>query len=143
MLTDFFKNELINGKKSGGNPDWMLEYGRNLLKSCEKNAILFLSGDLQVNAVFYVQIVEGYRKDVLPIPPFLLARPWYAKLLKEGVPGVWDKAPISWTEDNISDMHPYQWRDQIVEIPMMGCKNSINIACAFAIAAFQIAKTFK
>ena len=113
-----FKNELINGKKSGGYPDWMLEYGRNLLKSCEKNAILFLSGDLQVNAVLYIQIVEGYRKDVLPIPPFLLARPWYAKLLKEGVPDVWDKAPISWTEVHISDMHPYQWRNQIVEIPV-------------------------
>ena len=113
-----FKNELINGKKSGGYPDWMLDYGRNLLKSCEKNAILFLFGDLQVNAVFYIQMVEEYRKDVLPIPPFLLARPWYAKLLKEGVPGVWDKAPISWTEVHISDMHPYQWRNQIVEIPV-------------------------
>lgn len=113
-----FKNELINGKKSGGYPDWMLDYGRNLLKSCEKNAILFLFGDLQVNAVFYIQMVEEYRKDVLPIPPFLLARPWYALLLKEGVPGVWDKAPISWTEVHISDMHPYQWRNQIVEIPV-------------------------
>ena len=113
-----FKNELINGKKSGGYPDWMLEYGRNLLKSCENNAILFLSGDLQVNAVLYIQIVEEYRKDVLPIPPFLLARPWYARLLKEGVPGVWDKAPISWTEIHISDMHPYQWSNQIVEIPV-------------------------
>ena len=67
-----FKSELINGKKSGGYPDWMLEYGRNLLKSCKKNAILFLSGDLQVNAVFYVQLMEEYRKDVLPIPPFLV-----------------------------------------------------------------------
>jgi tetratricopeptide (TPR) repeat protein len=113
-----FKNELINGKKSGGYPDWMLEYGRNLLKSCEKDAILFLFGDLELNAVLYIQIVEEYRKDVLPIPPFLLARPWYARLLKEGVPGVWDKAPISWTEIHISDMHPYQWSNQIVEIPV-------------------------
>ncbi len=123
-----FKSELINGKKSGGYPDWMLEYGRNLLNSCEKNAILFLSGDLQVNAVFYVQLMEEYRKDVLPIPPFLLARPWYAKLLKKGIPGVWDKAPISWTEDNILDMHPYQWRNQIVEIPISdSCMKIYNI----------------
>lgn len=28
----------------------------------------------------------------------------------------------------------------IVEIPMIGCKNSINVACAFAIAAAQIKK---
>ena len=28
----------------------------------------------------------------------------------------------------------------IVEIPMLGCKNSINVACAFAIAAAQILK---
>jgi tRNA G18 (ribose-2'-O)-methylase SpoU len=28
----------------------------------------------------------------------------------------------------------------IIEIPMLGCKNSINVACAFAIAAAQIKK---
>lgn len=28
----------------------------------------------------------------------------------------------------------------LIEIPMMGCKNSINVACAFAIAAAQIRK---
>ena len=30
--------------------------------------------------------------------------------------------------------------DYILEIPMMGCKNSINVACAFAIAAAEIKK---
>jgi len=31
--------------------------------------------------------------------------------------------------------------DHIVEIPMVGCKNSLNVACAFAIAANKIKET--
>jgi len=33
-----------------------------------------------------------------------------------------------------------QQANYIVEIPMLGCKNSINVACAYAIAAAQILK---
>jgi hypothetical protein len=39
-------------------------------------------------------------------------------LYKKGVPGALIKAPISWTETHIMDMHPYQWRKQIIEIPI-------------------------
>jgi len=32
--------------------------------------------------------------------------------------------------------------DHIVQIPMLGKKNSINVVAAFSICTFQIAKTF-
>jgi hypothetical protein len=45
------KKELIEARKFGGFPNYILEYARNILSSCEKNAILFSNQDPEINAL--------------------------------------------------------------------------------------------
>jgi tetratricopeptide (TPR) repeat protein len=108
------------GRDEGGYPAWMLEFGRNLLKSCEPDAILFTGGDADSNPVEYLQIVEGFRTDVTVIPVALLERPWFVALLKNGLNGAVRPAPVGWSEGQIEDMHPYKWQTNTVRIPVDG-----------------------
>ena len=106
------------GYEEGGYPEWLIEFGRNMLRSCERGAILFTGGDGDTNPAQYLQYVEGYRTDVTVIPVALLERPWMLSLLKNGARGVVGTAPISWTESQIQSMHPYKWRTNIIGIPV-------------------------
>ncbi len=110
--------EFRSGRQAGGYPDWMIEFGRNLLRSCAPNAILFTGGDADTNPVEYLQAVEGYRMDVTVIPLALLDRPWFVALLKKGMTGVVAPAPISWSDEQISSMHPYKWKKNVVRVPV-------------------------
>jgi tetratricopeptide (TPR) repeat protein len=106
------------GRKAGGYPDWMIEYGRNMLRSCAPNAILFTGGDADTNPVEYLQAVEGYRTDVTTIPLAILEWPRFVAVLKRGVPGILSPAPIGWSDEQIASMHPYKWKKNVVRIPI-------------------------
>ncbi|MCK9500072.1 MAG: hypothetical protein M0Q45_11285 [Bacteroidales bacterium] len=114
------KNDYINfyrmGYEKGGFPDWQIEFGRNILKSCEINAIVFLGGDFDYNAVRYLQTVENYRSDVTAIPIGHLDRPWFVKILKNGYDPLVKKAPISLSKYDIDDMRNYKWDTLQIEI---------------------------
>jgi tetratricopeptide (TPR) repeat protein len=109
-------NQLVLGKKNGGYPDWLIEYGKNILKTCEKDAILFVGGDAEANPVQYLQLVENYRNDVTVIPVCLLDRPWYVRMIKNGILNLQAAAPISWSDEQIFNMHPYKWKANTIEV---------------------------
>jgi hypothetical protein len=94
----------------------MVEYGRNLLRSCDRDAILFTYGDAGTNPVQYVQLVDDYRTDVTVIPMALLDRPWFVSVLKNGIDGAVRPAPISWSDEQIGSMRPYKWKINTIEI---------------------------
>lgn len=120
--------EFRKGKESGGYPDWLLEYGRNILKSCREDAILFLGGDADVNAVQYLQYVNGFRRDVTAIPLALLNRPWFIKMAKKGIKGYFAPLPISWSEYQIMNMHPYKWKTNRISVKIPSrLKSEYNI----------------
>jgi len=106
------------GRKEGGYPDWLLEFGRNLLKSCERDAILFTGGDPDANAVQYLQMVAGFRTDVTVIPIALLNRPWFVMLLKKGLDDAVRPAPVSWSETQVMKMRPYKWQTRTILVPV-------------------------
>jgi tetratricopeptide (TPR) repeat protein len=110
------REAIQTGRAKGGYPDWLLEYAKNILRACDPDAILFIGGDAEVNPIYYLQLVENYRKDVTVIPIALLERPWFALLLKLGLEDVLTPAPVSWTEGQILDMHPYKWSTNTIEI---------------------------
>ena len=110
--------EFRAGRRKGGYPDWMIEFGRNLLRSCDQNAILFTGGDSDTNPVEYLQCVEGYRTDVTVIPLALLDWPRFVALLKHGAPGFTAPAPISWSDRQIESMHPYKWKKNTIRVPV-------------------------
>lgn len=111
------RGALLTGREKGGFPDWLLEYGRNTLRSCQLNAILFTGGDSEINPIRYLQIIEGYRTDVLHIPIPLLRAPWFVLILKNGLENIYAPAPISWSQEQILSMHPYKWKTNIIKIP--------------------------
>lgn len=110
--------EFRQGKQAGGYPDWLIEFGRNTLRSCNRDAILFTGGDAGTNSIQYLQWVEGYRTDVTVIPGAFLDRPWFVAFLKQGVDSIVRPAPISWSDQQIESMHPYKWKTNTIRIPI-------------------------
>lgn len=108
--------ELANDK--GAYPDWLKEFGRNLMDNCEKDAILFAGGNADFDICTYLQLHENFRQDITIIPIGNIDRPWYVLFLKTGLNNGVKKINLSLTEQQIMDIHPFKWTKTIVEIPV-------------------------
>jgi hypothetical protein len=77
-------------------------YAKNMLDSCDENAILFTAGDNDTFPLLMYQVQNNYRKDVLILNTSLLQDERYFLMLKNGVldsKGI----PSSLSEDFIKD----------------------------------------
>lgn len=111
------KNELIEAKRLNAFPEYALEYARAILASCEPNTILFSNQDPAVNSLMYVQLIEGYRKDISVVCVNLLERPFYIKYIRDGMPNEIAKLPITWNDNLIMNMYSYfPWTQSDIKI---------------------------
>ncbi|GBD87401.1 hypothetical protein BMS3Abin03_01333 [bacterium BMS3Abin03] len=93
------------------------DYSYNILQSCAPNAVLFTNGDNDTFPLWYLQDVEGVRRDVKIANLSLLNTPWYIKQLKNSDPFNVGTVRIRMTNTQIDKLRPIQWKSVNVTIP--------------------------
>jgi tetratricopeptide (TPR) repeat protein len=97
-----------------------------MLAPLERDAVLLTNGDNDTFPLWYIQEVEGFRKDVRVANLSLMRTNWYIKQLKNYEPRV----PLSLSDSAIDKLGPFRDREgkvwqtnQYVVYDMMGANN--------------------
>jgi len=88
---------------------WLVEYGRDLLTSCDDDAILFTGTYIDTIVAWYLQYMEAVRRDVTVVPIGLLDKSWFLMTMKGKEDLVTRCLPISWSKEMIFQPEPHNF----------------------------------
>ncbi|MFA7290336.1 MAG: DUF2723 domain-containing protein, partial [Melioribacteraceae bacterium] len=111
LAVNFFEHN-----RSDNHVPW--DYAYNMLQSAAPNSILFTNGDNDTFPLWYLQDVEGVRRDVRIANLSLLNTPWYIKQLKNTSPYGAAKVELSMTDEQIDNIGPERFSPQDMKIPV-------------------------
>ncbi len=94
------------------------DYSYNLLQSVAPNAIIFTNGDNDTFPLWYLQDVEGVRRDVRVANLSLLNTPWYIYQLKDTEPHGTAKIKMSLSDVEIENISPVRWETTKITLPV-------------------------
>ncbi len=112
MIAETWEREFKLNQNDPRSFELVLDFGRNLLNSCEPNAILFTNGDYDTYPLWWAQEKEGLRKDVAVANLSLLNTSAFIKYLK-GPPHL---LPISFSEEEIDSLKPVKTEERPVYV---------------------------
>jgi hypothetical protein len=113
---NMFRTNLHPMSRRGHYLAW--DYSYNLLQSVEKDAILVTQGDNDTFPLWYLQDVEGVRRDVRIVNLSLANTDWYIMQLKHTTPFGAKTVPLSIPDEQIDGILPIRWQAQQMQLPV-------------------------